>query len=311
MEYILNPVSHEHLLSLLEQDFISTFLIGESKLSLRLSYVYEDLDELFATIGLIKKMRKKVYLDMHTMLTNDLIPYTSVILQRAADINIDGIVFSDFGLYHLAKKLARKVPLIWSSETTATNWYSIDYWQQKGISAVALAKELTKKTITSINETLPSGNTNLTLQIFGPLNMFHSRRNLLNNYYCHLDKQNMTYDQGTYQYLYDKEREKYYPIFEDDSGTHIMSSHDVCFISELDFIFNQERIKYLQIDCKGHSTEFMQKVLKLFEEAIMLYKVSPQDYLNKKNEYFKAVQDLYETPYRTIDKGFLYKPTIY
>ena len=308
MELIITACSHEHMLTLLKKD-IDAIVIGESKLSLRLAYTYEKT-ELYDAITTIKKANKKVIIDMHTMVDNALLPYAEEILQQLQTLEVDGIIYSDPAIYALAQAIQCKHPLIWSTETTATNWFAVEYWAQKGIQHVVLAKELTKDAIASINQNIKNPDVALEIQAFGPLNMFHSRRNLLNNYYQHLELTDAK-NGNEQQFLFDRERNNYYPIFEDASGTHIMSPKDVCLVDEFEFFASCQHIKYLRIDALGHPIAFMDEVIDTFIIANKTFAENPENYFQNKESYSKKIANLYEGNHRTMDKGFFYKPTIY
>ncbi|MGL5042864.1 MAG: peptidase U32 family protein [Culicoidibacterales bacterium] len=306
MQLLVNPCSHEHLLSLLTQD-IDGIIIGETSTALRLNYTY-DLIELADVITIINQHHKAIYIDMHTMIDNKLIPPATALLTMLASKTITGVIYADPAIYQIAHEINFPHPLVWSSETTATNWYSVEYWANKGVHHVALAKELTKTAIKSINDNLENRDVLLEIQAFGPLSMFHSRRNLLNNYYQHLDLVNLD---SKIKHLFDKDRNNYYPIFENVNGTHIMSPKDICLIDELPFLASCNRIKYLKLDSLGHGPIFMDTIISLFIEARQLFNDDIIRYEEHKSSYLKQIAALYDENYRTIDKGFLYKPTIY
>ena len=309
MKYIMSACSEAHLEKLLQTD-IDAFIIGEAKLSLRLPFVFE-VEALLPAIAKIQQAGKEVYIDMHTMITNALLPHATELLILLADSGVNGIYFADPAIYSLAQELAPSIPLILSTETTTTNWYGVDYWADKGVQQVALAKELTKQAIRSIAKNMQNPNVALEIQVFGPLAMFHSRRALLNNYYQHLADTGSQVIHGDVTFLHDNERQNDYQIFEDASGTHIMSPKDICLVDEMKFLYNTPHVTTLKIDALGHTEAFMDDVVAAFIRTRALYEQDTEQYELQKRALFTKIAEQYAADFRGIDKGFLNKPTIY
>ncbi|GBU10510.1 peptidase U32 [Erysipelotrichaceae bacterium] len=307
MEFLIAPCSHEHLLEVL-QSSVEAVIIGDAQLSLRLCYTYE-LNELPQVLDLIAKAQKKAYIDVHTMVDNATLKQVERIIETIKFSAVEGIVFSDPAVYQIALNLGCQQKLVLNTETTTTNWFSGEYWVNKGVSHIALAKELTADAITSMDMQMPKKATILEIQVFGALNMFHSRRNLLNNYYNHLEIKSGALSQTNY--LFDPERNNHYPIFEDASGTHIMSPRDVCLIDELAFFEKMEHPTMLKIDGKGHDALFMNSVISNFLEAREMCLLHKTEYEKQGKAFQDKIAKLYQGSHRTIDKGFFYKPTIY
>lgn len=306
MKYVINATSHEHMLELIQKN-IDVVVIGEELFSLRLPYTYQ-LSELADAIQTIQQAGKAVYLDMHTMITAELLTKVEPIVNILKAHPVEGVLFSDPGLFLVLREQLPEQKLIYAAEATTTNWYTANFWLQKGVKTTVLAKELTKKAIKSIDHHLENTDITLEVQVFGPLTMFHSRRNLLDNYYKELQQVNETNNQ---QYLFDAERNNYYPIFEDASGTHILSPNDVCVINELDYLADLSHVQWLKIDCLYHEREFMNQVIDAFISARELLENNPTAYKEQKNDLMAEIIALYTTEYRKCDRGFFYKPTIY
>jgi len=310
MEYLVTCSSHEHLLRTLKKD-IEGFVIGERFLSLNLPYTYTRR-ELLAVIETIKLHNKKVYVDMRTLLPNDILPRVQTFLQQLDAHAVDGIVFADPAVFMIAQEIGLAIPLVWGGDTITTNWYMNDFWAEKGIKHSLIAKELTKEAMLSIDKNVKTQDLRFELQGFGPLTMFHSRRALLDNYYKHL--QQVQVDKvhtDTDLFLYDEERSNYYPIVEDFNGTHIFSPNDIVLIDEFEFLMNLQHLQFLKLDAKGHDASFMDTIFDVFIEARALYERDMIAYQKEKATFVSRIRSLYANEKRGIDKGFLYKPTIY
>ena len=310
MEYIVTCCSHEHLLQTLELD-IDGFVIGERFLSLNLPYTYRT-KELPQVIAHIVAAGKKVYVDMRTLIPNEMLDRVQSLLRLLEGSAVTGVLFADPAIYMEARDLAITYPLIWGGDTISTNWYMNDFWASRGVSHTLIAKELTKEAIQSIDGNIQTEDLVFELQGFGPLTMFHSRRNLLDNYFMHLKRIEVDRkDASDELYLFDAERNNYYPITEDLTGTHIFSPKDICLIDEFDFLNKLKHFRYLKLDAKGHDEKFMNEIFRIFLEARALYLTDKEAYKKTRQQWVKAIAALYDNDMRTIDKGFLYKPTIY
>jgi len=310
MEYLVTCSSHEHLLRTIEKD-IEGFVIGERFLSLNLPYTYTRA-QLFETITFIRERGKKVYVDMRTLLPNDMLPRVETMLKRLAETDVTGVLFADPAIFMLSQDLGLDLPLIWGADTLSTNWYANEFWAKKGIKHTLIAKELTKEAMESIDRNVETEDLAFELQGFGPLTMFHSRRQLLDNYYQYLKQVNVEkVNTETDLFLYDEERNNYYPIVEDLNGTHIFSPNDVCLIDEFEFLLGLDHFQFLKLDAKGHDEAFMDKIFDLFIAARALFTRDEAAYKKEKAHFVAEVRALYANGTRTVDKGFLYKPTIY
>lgn len=310
MKYLATCCSHEHLLKTLLTD-IDGYIIGERFLSLNLPYTYTK-EALIETIMLITQAGKEVFVDMRTLLPNEILPQVEEVLKLLNQTNVTGVIFADQAVYMIAKEKNLSIPLVWGGDTISTNWYINDFWAERGITHTLIAKELTKAAITSIDNNIQAATLVFELQGFGPLTMFHSRRSLLNNYYNHLTEIKIEkLHADTNLFLFDEERNNYYPIIEDFTGTHIFSPNDVCLIDEFEFLNTLKHFKYLKLDAKGHTTAFMDQVFNTFLTARTTFNTDIEAYKANKQTYTRTIATLYENDKRTIDKGFLYKPTIY
>ena len=147
----------------------------------------------------------------------------------------------------------------------------------------------------------------LEVLVHGPLNMFHSKRNLVTNYFRFLNEEQPDQHHNEPLYLIeDKRRDLKYPILEDQHGTHIYRQTDMCAVEYLDQIVGSG-ISSLRIDAMFKSIDELQGIVEVYREAIL--DLQNDTYLNKKEHYIerlKAVPGI-----RTFDTGFLFEKTVY
>lgn len=279
-------------------------IIGEAQFGLRLPVYAQDVAEIQALIEQSHAAQKKCYVAINSIIHNHQLDDLKTYIQALMAVKPDAIIFGDPAVYMTCKELASDIPLFWSTETTATNWFSAKMWFERGIQRVILAKELTLDAIAEMKDHVAG---EIEIQGYGALCMFQSRRTLLQNYYNHDGQEEQLVSLDDKLSLYDAERSNYYPIYEDANGTHIMSAKDICVIDEL---VGLQTVDSIQLNGLLKTEAQMVAVVKAFNEARELLVTDVDSYKKARKNLFARVLAL-QTEYRTLDKGFLYKPTIY
>ncbi len=285
----------------------TAILIGEERYGLRLAGEFK-IEEIKEATEIAQNLSAKVYVAMNGIFHNERVPELGDYLKRLVEINVDGVVFGDPAVLMTAKEEAPNMKLHWNTETTATNWFTANYWGSKGAKRAVLAREVN---MDSIVETKENAKIEIEVQVHGMTCMFHSKRELVGNYFEYLGK-NMKVEgknQDRQMYLYDPERDAKYPIFEDGNGTHIMSPNDICIIDELEDMLEAD-VDSFKIDGIFKSTEYMEQVVSMYRQAIDLYFEDEDAYSDKKEEYLEKIRSIQPTN-RDIDTGFFFKETVY
>lgn len=304
-ELVVTPVDVAHAKELLMHG-ADAIVVGEERFGLRLAGDF-NLEALTELCAFAQAHAKKVYVSVSGIFHNEQLRDVEAYLVSLQMLNPDGIIFGDPSVLMLAKEIGLTIPLQWSTETLATNWHSVSFWGRKGAQRAILAKELTLDSVLEMQEL--SG-VELEVQVHGTLCMFQSKRTLLENYFLYLAKKDAkTLKQQQGLLLVDDERESKYPIFEDYHGTHILSAGDVCMIDELP-AFIDAKICALKIEGLGKTAEYITSVTRLYAAAIALYQTDVSAYHAQKREFVQQIETI-QPPYRALNKGFFFKPTVY
>ncbi|MBG9448561.1 peptidase U32 [Cytobacillus firmus] len=283
------------------------FVVGEQRYGLRLAgdFTREDVKE---AVQLAHKHGKKVYVAMNALFHNDKVPELEGYISFLNEINVDAIIFGDPAVLMAARSAAPDMKLHWNTETTATNWYTCNYWGRKGAKRAVLAREINMDAIIEIKE---NAEVEIEVQVHGMTAMFQSKRSLLGNYYEYQGKamevENRKQEKN--MFLHDKERENKYPIFEDENGTHIMSPNDICIIDELQEMIDAG-IDSFKIDGILKTPEYIFEVTKLYRKAIDLCVEDPDQYDEIKDGLLTEVEEI-QPANRPLDTGFFFKETVY
>ncbi|MBU9720661.1 MULTISPECIES: peptidase U32 family protein [Bacillaceae] len=307
-ELLVTPTCVEDIESIVHAG-ATAIMIGEERYGLRLAGDF-NRTQVEEAVRIAHKNHVKVYVAMNAIFHNDLLPELPDYIKFLNDIKVDSIVFGDPAVLMAAREVSPDLPIKfhWNTETTATNWYTANYWGRKGASRAVLARELNMDSIIEIKE---NAKVEIEVQVHGMTCMFQSKRTLIGNYMEFQGKdlkvEGRSKDRSLF--LHDPERDAKYPIWEDKNGTHIMSPKDICIIDELEEMIDAG-VDSFKIDGILKDSEYIQKITALYREAIDLYLTNPDEYDDKKEYYIETVKSL-QPPNRDIDTGFFFKETVY
>lgn len=305
-ELLVTPANLNHLSELITAG-ADAFLVGEQFYGLRLAGEFT-IEDIKVARKLTKEHNKKLYVAMNGLFHNDKVDALASYMQKLQEIGVDGITFGDPAVIIARREAKLTIPLHWSTEQTATNYFTANYWGKRGANRAVLARELSLDEIVEIKE---NADVKIEVQVHGMTCMFQSKRSLLGNYFLFQDKAMEVENRSNnkHMFLHDKERANKYPIYEDQNGTHIFSPNDMCMIDELDELLDAE-IDSLKIDGILHDPSFVTAITSFYRQAIDAYYDSPASYKKVKKELFHKIEEI-QPPLRPLDTGFFFKETVY
>nr|WP_237729809.1 U32 family peptidase C-terminal domain-containing protein [Petrotoga sp. 8T1HF07.NaAc.6.1] len=185
-------------------------------------------------------------------------------------LNVDGVIVADLGVFNLVKRNSN-LPLIISTQASNTNWASVAMWRDLGAKRVILARELSLSEISEIREKVPD----IEIEVFihGAMCVSVSGRCLLSNYLTGRDANRGQCTQPCrwkYYLMEEKRPEEYFPVVEDERGTYIMNSKDLCTIDFLDKII-ETGVDSLKIEGRMKSSYYAGVTTKVYRQAIDSY----------------------------------------
>ncbi len=178
----------------------------------------------------------RVHCTVNTMPRNDEAERLPAHLERLQAAGVDALIVADLGAFTLAGRYAPRCQRHISTQASVSNFESARAWYDLGASRVILARELSLAEIRTIRERTPAA---LELEAFvhGAMCVSYSGRCLLSNYMTGRDANRGACAQPCrYQYYLMEEKRpgEYFPVFEDEKGTYIMNSRDMCMIDHVD-----------------------------------------------------------------------------
>lgn len=305
-ELLVTPLSMDDIIPLAKAG-ADAFVIGEQRYGLRLAGEF-NREDIKKAIALAHTNGKKVYVAMNAIFHNEKIEELADYIQFLSEAKADAIIFGDPAVLMTAREAAPDMKLHWNTETTATNWYTCNYWGRKGAKRAVLARELNMDAIIEMKE---NAEVEIEVQVHGMTCMFQSKRSLLGHYYEYQGKamevENRKLEKN--MFLHDKERENKYPIFEDENGTHIMSPNDMCIIDELQEMI-EAGIDSFKIEGILKSSDYLIAVTKAYRKAIDTCVEDPDHYEDIKTDLLEEIEKI-QPEHRPIDTGFFFKETVY
>jgi len=192
-------------------------------------------EELPQAVDFAHKHGVKVHVTVNTMPRNDEVRHLPQYLEQLQDANVDALILADLGAFQLAGKYAPKCQRHISTQQSIANYECAKAWYDLGAQRVVLARELSLEEIITIRRNTPK---ELEIETFGhgAMCVSYSGRCLLSNYMTGRDSNRGACAQPCrYQYALMEEKRpgEYFPVFEDEKGTYILNSRDMCMIDHL------------------------------------------------------------------------------
>ena len=193
-------------------------------------------EELPVAVRLAHDFGVRTHVTVNTMARGGELERLPAHLELLDACGVDALIVADLGAFRLAQKYAPHCELHVSTQVSVANHASAAAWHELGAKRVVLARELSLEEIAAIRAKTPKS---LELEVFahGAMCVSYSGRCLLSNYMTGRDSNRGACAQPCrYQYYLMEEKRpgEYFPVFEDEKGTYIMNSRDMCMIDHLD-----------------------------------------------------------------------------
>lgn len=223
-------------------------------------------------------------------------------LKFLEEIHVDALIMADAGMIMTARRAVPDMEIHLSTQASATNYATFEFWHKMGIQRVVCARELSLDEIAEIRRhTDPS----LEIEAFahGAMCISISGRCLLSNYLAGRDSnQGLCAHPCRWQYRLVEETRpgEYFPITEGEEGTYIFNSKDLCMIEYLPQM-EEAGINSIKIEGRMKSPLYVAMVTRVYREALDDLSKSRSLYESKK-EYYKQLLSL--VSHRSYTTGF-------
>lgn len=277
--------------------------LGGSKLNLRAFADNFSDEELKEGIEFAHSRGKKVYVTVNVFPRNEDLEGLDEYILQLYNLNVDAIIVSDPGIIMTIREVAPNFEIHLSTQANNVNWKSALFWYKQGVKRIVLARELSIKEIKEIRSKLPS-DCELEAFVHGSMCMSYSGRCVISNYMTGRDANRGQCAQPCrykYHVVEEKRPGQYFPIVEDDKGTYLFNSKDMCLIEHIPELV-ESGINSFKIEGRMKSSYYVASVVKSYREALDSYFNNPKDY-SFKGEW---MDNLLKTSHREYYTGFYF-----
>lgn len=249
-------------------------------------------------------MGKKVYVTVNIFPHNEDLVTLPDYLRFLRDIKVDAAIISDLGVYRMAREITPDLPLHISTQANNTNWSSVLFWQELGAERVVLSREISLEDIRTIREKV---NIQLEAFIHGAMCISYSGRCLMSNYFTDRDANRGECAQPCrwkYHLMEEKRPGQYFPVIEDERGTYIFNSKDLCLLPYLPDLITSG-LDSFKIEGRMKSVHYAATVVKVYREAIDSFCQNPADFAVKQ----EWIEELLKISHRDYTTGFYFGKT--
>lgn len=250
----------------------------------------------------------KVYVTANILAHNGDLPGVEAYFEELKEIGPDALIISDPGVFAVAKKVLPGMEIHISTQANNTNYGTYMFWHKLGARRVVTARELSLDEIREIREHIPE-DMEIESFIHGAMCISYSGRCLLSNFFVGRDA-----NQGActhpcrwkYSIVEETRPGEYMPVYENERGTYIFNSKDLCMIGHIPEMMDAG-IDSFKIEGRMKTALYVATVARTYRKAIDDYKKDPQLYRDHM-EWYR--QEIGKCTYREFTTGFYFgKPT--
>ena len=246
----------------------------------------------------------RVYVTANILAHNGDLPGVEAYFQELKAIGPDALIISDLGVFTIAKRICPEIEIHISTQANNTNYATYRFWHELGAKRVVSARELSMKEIKEIRANIPD---ELEIETFvhGAMCISYSGRCLLSNYFTGRDA-----NQGActhpcrwkYAVMEESRPGEYLPVYENERGTYIFNSKDLCMIGHIPDLIDAG-IDSFKIEGRMKTALYVATVARTYRKAIDDYLKDPALYEKNMPWYLDQISNC---TYRQFTTGFFY-----
>ena len=282
--------------------------IGGEAFGLRANAKNFSKEDMIQGIAFAHERGVKVYVTANILAHNGDLEGARAYFTELKEVKPDALIISDPGMFMIAKEVCPEIEIHISTQANNTNYQTYLFWHQLGAQRVVSARELSLEEIREIRERIPE---DLEIETFihGAMCISYSGRCLLSNYFTGRDA-----NQGActhpcrwkYAVVEEKRPGEYLPVYENERGTYIFNSKDLCMIEHIPAIC-EAGIDSLKIEGRMKTALYVATVARTYRKALDDYYESEEKY-RANMEWYKS--EIGKCTYRQFTTGFFFgKPT--
>ena len=250
----------------------------------------------------------KVYVTANIIAHNEDFEQMGDYFKELEQMKVDAVLVADPGVFEMVRENAPSLTVHLSTQANNTNYKSANFWYKQGIRRIVVARELSLEEIKQIRENIPE-DMEIEAFVHGAMCISYSGRCLLSNYLTQRDANRGECShpcRWKYYLMEEKRPGEYMPIIENERGTYIYNSKDLCMIKNIPDLI-EAGIESLKLEGRMKTPFYVGTVVKAYREAIDDYMKDVELYKSKLDYYMEEVSKASHRQYTT---GFYYgKPS--
>ncbi len=280
--------------------------IGGDAFSLRVAAENFSVDEMMEGLKYAHDRGKKVYLTSNIVAHNRDIAKFEEFINEIRPMGFDAVLIADLGLFNMIREIAPEIPVHISTQANNTNYKTAEMWHKLGAERVVLGREMSFKEISEIQSKVPD--VELEAFVHGAMCISYSGRCLLSNY---MTGRNSNLGacahpcRWNYSLVEEKRPGEYFDVFENERGTFIFNSKDLCMIEHIPELVNSG-IASLKIEGRVKTAFYVATIVGAYRREIDRYCEDPENYVFNPDE----LGELCKVSHRPYTTGFFFgRPT--
>ena len=305
---LLVPASSLEVLKIAVVFGADAVYIGGEVFGLRAKAKNFTLEEMREGVEFAHAHGVKVYVTANILAHNTDLTGVRKYFEELKDVAPDALIISDPGVFMIAREVLPDMELHVSTQANNTNYGTYQFWQKQGAKRVVSARELSMEEIKEIRANIPD---DLEIETFihGAMCISYSGRCLLSNYFTGRDA-----NQGActhpcrwkYAVVEESRPGEYLPVYENERGTYIFNSKDLCMIEYIPELIDAG-IDSFKIEGRMKTALYVATVARTYRRAIDDYLESPELYRKNMPWYLEQISNC---TYRQFTTGFFFgKPS--
>ena len=304
---LLVPASSLEVLKVAVMFGADAVYIGGEAFGLRAKARNFSMEDMAAGIAFAHERGVRVYVTANILAHNQDLQgaeeYFSQLKEMKPDAP-DALIISDPGMFMIAKRVWPQVEIHISTQANNTNYQTYLFWWQQGAKRVVTARELSLSEIRGIREQIPP-EMEMESFIHGAMCISYSGRCLLSNYFTGRDaNQGACTHPCRWKYAIVEETRpgEYMPIYENERGTYIFNSKDLCMIDYIPELM-EAGIDSLKIEGRMKTALYVAAVARTYRKALDDYRESEEKYRTNSKWYQEEIS---KCTYRRFTTGFYF-----
>ena len=282
--------------------------IGGEVFGLRAKAKNSSMEDMAEGIQFAHEHGVKVYVTANILAHNGDLEGVREYFTQLKEIKPDALIISDPGIYTIAKEICPEIERHISTQANNTNYGTYQFWWNQGAKRVVTARELSLNEIAEIRKNIPD-EMEIETFVHGAMCISYSGRCLLSNYFTGRDA-----NQGActhpcrwkYAVVEEKRPGEYLPVYENERGTYIFNSKDLCMIEHIPELI-EAGIDSFKIEGRMKTALYVATVARTYRKAIDDYLTSPEKYKENMDWYLEQISNC---TYRQFTTGFFFgKPS--